>query len=125
MARYRLSDPAKADISSILRTSESRFGIEARLRYRGLLAEAFRRIANDPTDPVTADRSQLVVGLRSLHLRHARKDSQEARVAAPSHLVYYRALTPGLVEIVRVLHERMEPARHLVPKSAPSDEPGQ
>jgi toxin ParE1/3/4 len=29
------------------------------------------------------------------------------------HVLYYRVLAPGLIEIVRVLHERMEPSRHL------------
>jgi plasmid stabilization system protein ParE len=29
------------------------------------------------------------------------------------HVLYYRAVAPGLIEIVRVLHERMEPRWHL------------
>ncbi len=37
MARYRLSGPAKADIAEALRTSETRHGSDARLRYRGSL----------------------------------------------------------------------------------------
>jgi plasmid stabilization system protein ParE len=28
-------------------------------------------------------------------------------------VLYYRVVTPDLIEIVRVLHERMEPSRHL------------
>jgi plasmid stabilization system protein ParE len=28
-------------------------------------------------------------------------------------VLYYRAVAPGLIEIVRVLHERMEPSRQL------------
>jgi plasmid stabilization system protein ParE len=28
-------------------------------------------------------------------------------------VLYYRVLVPGLIEIVRVLHERMEPSRHV------------
>ena len=31
----------------------------------------------------------------------------------PVHVLYCRAVAPGLVEIVRVLHERMEPGRHV------------
>ena len=45
MARYRISDPAKADIAAILRTSEERHGSEARIRYRACLTAAMRRIA--------------------------------------------------------------------------------
>jgi len=28
-------------------------------------------------------------------------------------VIFYRALSPGFIEIVRVLHERMEPGRHI------------
>jgi toxin ParE1/3/4 len=35
-------------------------------------------------------------------------------VGAPVHVIFYRAIEPGLVEIVRVLHERMEPGRQVV-----------
>jgi len=38
----------------------------------------------------------------------------------PVHMLYYRVIQPGLVEIVRVLHERMEPSRHF--GATPEDE---
>lgn len=113
MARYRLSGPAKADLSAILRTSETRHGREARSRYRGLLAAAMRRVAGDPQGRLTLDRGELFAGLRSLHIRHSRDESREAPVGEPVHVIFYRAVEPGLVEIVRVLHDRMEPIRHM------------
>ncbi len=118
MARYRLSQPAKADIASILRSSETRHGADARVRYRGLLAATLRRIAEDPHGPLTIDRGDLFAGLRCLHSRHGRDQSREAPVAGPVHMVFYRAVEPELIEIVRVLHERMEPDRHLGSESA-------
>jgi toxin ParE1/3/4 len=111
--RYRLSDPAKADIASVLRTSEVMHGSEARIRYRALLTAALRRIASDPQGRLTVDRSELAAGLRSLHIRHSRAESREAPVGDPVHVIFYRAREPGLVEIVRVLHERMEPTHHV------------
>ena len=113
MARYRLSDPAKADIASILRTSAEQHGTEARIRYRALLTAALRRIAEHPQGKSTVDRSELFAGLRSLHVRHSRNQSREAPVAEPVHLIFYCPVAPGLVEIVRVLHEKMEPSRHV------------
>ena len=115
MARYRLSDPAKTDIASILRTSETMRGIEARIRYRALLAAAMRRISAEPRGLSTVDRSELSAGVRCFHIRHSRNESREAPVGEPVHVIFYRALSPGLIEIVRVLHERMEPARHIGP----------
>jgi plasmid stabilization system protein ParE len=29
------------------------------------------------------------------------------------HVVFYRAANPDVIEVVRVLHERMEPSLHL------------
>jgi toxin ParE1/3/4 len=36
-----------------------------------------------------------------------------AKVRRPVHVIYYRLARDGVIEIVRVLHERMEPSRHL------------
>jgi toxin ParE1/3/4 len=88
-------------------------GNEARRRYRGLLTAALRRIATDPQGLSTVDRSELFGGLRSLHIRHCRSESREAPVGHPVHVIFYRALEPELVEIVRILHERMEPSRSI------------
>ena len=49
--------------------------------------------------------------LRSMHLRFARDVSTD--VKAPVHVLYYRIASPGVVEIVRILHERMEPGGHV------------
>lgn len=113
MGSYRLSGPAKADIASVLRASEMRHGVQARIRDRALLTAALRRIAADPTGLSTVDRSDVLEGGRSFHIRHSRAESREASVGDPAHVIFYRALTPGLVEILRVLHERMEPSRHV------------
>jgi toxin ParE1/3/4 len=113
VARYRLSGPAKADIASVLRTSETMHGLQARIRYRAQLTAAMRRIAADPQGRSTVDRSELFAGLRSFHIRYARAQSREAPVANPVHVIHYRMVEPGLIEIVRVLHERMVPGRHV------------
>jgi toxin ParE1/3/4 len=112
VARYRLSEPAKADITAVLRTSETMHGADARIRYRALLTAALRRIAADPQGRLTIDRGDLFEGVRSFHIRHSRHESREPPVGDPVHVIFYRARDPGLVEIVRVLHERMEPGRH-------------
>ncbi|HXF55406.1 MAG TPA: type II toxin-antitoxin system RelE/ParE family toxin [Hyphomicrobiaceae bacterium] len=113
MARYRLTGSARRDIESILRTSEERHGREARIRYAALLLAALRRVAEDPQGRSISDRGELKPGIRSFHIRHSRGESGETPVANPVHVIFYRAVRPGLVEIVRVLHDRMEPSRHV------------
>jgi toxin ParE1/3/4 len=112
MARYRLSEPAKADIAAVLRTSEELHGKQARTRYRACLTAAMRRVAADPEGRSTADRGELNPGIRSFHIRHSRTESREAPVANPTHVLFYRMTKSG-VEIVRVLHDRMEPRLHI------------
>lgn len=116
MARFRLSSPARADIAQILAVSAERWGLEIRRRYAALLAAAMRKVAAQPNGTATRNRADLSRGVRSFHLRHARVDG-ETPVRQPVHVLFYRVVRPELVEIVRVLHERMEPSRHLGAKS--------
>jgi toxin ParE1/3/4 len=110
MARFRLSGPAQADLAAILDTSQQRWGVEGRSRYAALLAAALRAIAADPAGPTTRDRADLLPGVRSFHLDHARGRRE---VAAPVHVIYYRSAGASVIDIIRVLHERMDPWRHL------------
>ena len=113
MARYRLSEPAKADIAAVPRRSEELHGKEARIRYRACLTAAMRRVAVDAKGHSTIDRAELVPGIRSFHIRHSRNESLEAPVVNPVHVIFYRVIQSEVVEIVRVLHDRMEPRRHI------------
>ena len=115
MARFRLSRPAQADLRHILATSAERWGSEGRRRYAAILTAAMRKVAAEPKGPATRDRPELLPGIRSFHIRHARGNDSEMKMRRPVHIVFYRMIRPGLVEIVRVLHERMEPSRHMRP----------
>jgi toxin ParE1/3/4 len=117
MARFRVSRPAQADIANILATSAERWGAGGRRRYAAILAAAMRKTAFDPEGPMIRGRAELLPGIRGLHLRHARGDEPGERVRRPVHVLYYRVVRPGLIDIIRVLHERMEPSRHMGPLS--------
>ncbi len=58
-----------------------------------------RRLAADPTGPSTVDRAELILGLRSFHIRHSRNESREPRVANPVHVIFYRVVGPGLAQL--------------------------
>jgi toxin ParE1/3/4 len=110
MAGFRISRPARADLEHILEVSLERWGEDGQARYRELLEAALQGIASDPEGPVTQDRGLLGAGLRSLHVRHARRAHG---VHDPVHILYYRWTRSGSVEVVRILHERMDPTAHL------------
>lgn len=113
MVRFRLARPAQIDLANILATSAERWGAEGRQRYAAVLAAAMRQVAADPDGPLTRKRPDLRLDIHSFHVRYARRSAEGARVRRPVHVLYYRVAEKGVIEIVRVLHERMDPSRHL------------
>lgn len=109
MLRIRISGPARGDVARALATSRERWGESARQRYAALLAAAFRTLARSPNTPTSKDRSELADGVRSYHVRRARG---AVGVKEPVHVIFYR-VSGGRLEVVRVLHERMEPTLHV------------
>jgi toxin ParE1/3/4 len=109
----RLSNTARDDIAYILATSHDQHGADAKARYATLITTALRRIARDPYGNNTRRRSELGPDLHSFHLRHARGAQGAPKVARPVHIVFYHWTERSGVFVLRVLHERMEPNRHL------------
>jgi toxin ParE1/3/4 len=110
-----LSENARRDIVNVLRWSESNFGESAAARYRALLLQALRDIAEDPERPGSSARPELKPGIRSYHLRSSR-----SRVAAtsgivrrPRHFLLYRQRPENMIEVVRVLHDARDLRGHL------------
>jgi len=113
MARFRLSGLAQIDVAHILDTSAEQWGTDARRRYAITLAAAMRKVAADPLGTMTQNRNDLARGIRSFHIRYARSTEASEKVNRPVHILYYRVIGPEFVEIVRVLHDRMDAPRHL------------
>jgi toxin ParE1/3/4 len=109
---YRLTEAAASDISGILRETTRQFGPVQRQRYAALITRAIELAAVQPDRPGSRSREDLAAGLRSLHVEIAAR-----RRGAAVHVVYYlrEQLGDGRdgIVVVRVLHERMEPLRHL------------
>ncbi|WP_426944880.1 type II toxin-antitoxin system RelE/ParE family toxin [Pseudomonas oryzihabitans] len=112
--KYRISVEARQDLADILVYSAQQLGPAARKRYQSLLLGSFNLIATNPYGPVSHARDELHEGLRSLHLAHApRGIPSEQRVGQPRHVVFYRMAADDVIEIVRLLHDLMEPKEHL------------
>jgi toxin ParE1/3/4 len=109
--RLRVARRAEIDLMIILGDSAEKWGTEASRRYGAALMRGMRQVATDPQGRLTRPRPDIRSDLRSFHLRHLRQNSRHPAVKRPVHVLYYRVVEPGVVEIVRVLHDRMEPAR--------------
>ena len=115
MASIRLTGPAASDIAELLEWSEETFGTLARRRYEALIATALKDIAQDWQRAGSVRRDDLKTGCRAFHLRHSRSRAKVGGgvVQSPRHILVYRLVPGDIVVILRVLHESMDPPRHL------------
>ena len=93
---YRLLPLARADLEEIWRYSFETWSVEQADHYIGRLVEAFEALADGSRQ-----------GRPASHIRKG-----YLSLAVGSHLIFYRKPSAD-VEIVRVLHQRMDFHRHL------------
>ncbi|MBU5613162.1 type II toxin-antitoxin system RelE/ParE family toxin [Geomonas azotofigens] len=89
--RFTLTQKAVADLTEIARYTQLKWGREQRNKYLALLDSCFQQLAANP---------------------HKGKDCSDIRsgyrkFSVGGHVIFYRQLSDG-VEIVRVLHKRMD-----------------
>jgi len=96
---YRLSSRAEADLADIWVYSAGQWNLEQADRYADALVSRFDWLCANPS------------------LWKPRPDIAEGLYSYPqqSHVIYFRVHgdAPEVIEIVRVLHGRMEPAKRI------------
>lgn len=107
---YRLTELASEDFRSVVRHSAELYGAVQAGRYGALLRHAITTIANTPDRPNSRDRGDLGHGVRSFPAAVVAD-----RLGAVRHVVFYRIANDGVTEILRILHDSMDPARHFEP----------
>lgn len=96
MSSFRITKAAKRDLVEIARYTLERWGDQQRRRYVSQLDARFTWLAQNPT-----------LGIDSDHIKAGYRRYVEGR-----HVIFYRVVR-GRTEIIRVLHVRMLPVRHL------------
>ena len=96
MSRYRLTPAAQRDLSSIWDFTHERWGDRQAETYVTELRAAIERVADDPGRGRPCD--EIREGYR--------------RYSIGSHLLFYVESAEG-VDVIRILHQRMDPTRHL------------
>lgn len=97
MSGYLLSAAAQADLEQIWDYTHEHWGVDQAERYLRELQRAIERAAANPRIGRACD--EIRPGYRKL--------------AAGSHVLFYRATTEDVIDVVRVLHQRMDVDRHL------------
>jgi toxin ParE1/3/4 len=108
----RLTQEADADVVGILRYTRDEFGLQQAAKYRDIILHAFAMIEDDPRRAGSRVLEQFGPQLRQFHLRSA-----AGRKSGAAHFVVYHVGEAGLggvtITVVRILHERMDPERHI------------
>lgn len=101
----RLSAAAERDFASILEWTNERYGPRQARFYRDALEEGIRALRNGPDVPGAKRRDDIIAGIWSLHIARNRRHGR--------HFLLYRVTGESTIEIVRILHDSMDIARHL------------
>jgi toxin ParE1/3/4 len=103
--RVRLGAAAEVDFANILKWTTENFGARQSRVYRDTLVQTIGELANGPDVVGSKARDEIIAGLRTFHVaRRGRRGS---------HFLMYRAAPNSTIEIVRILHDRIDLQRHL------------
>src|SRR5262249_13984257 len=103
--RIRLGAAAEVDFANILSWTTENFGARQSRVYQDTLFRAIGELADGPDVAGSRTRDEIMSGLRTLHV------AQRGRRG--SHFLMYRAAPNRTIEIVRILHDRMDLQRHV------------
>jgi toxin ParE1/3/4 len=103
--RVRLGAAAELDFANILKWTTENFGARQSRVYRNTIVQAIGELADGPDVVGSRARDEIMPGLRTLHVaRHGRRGSP---------FLMYRVGPGSAIEIVRILHDRMDLQRHI------------
>lgn len=97
MTGFELTNKAKSDLKDIAIYTQNTWGKRQRNIYLTTLDKSFYALAADP--------------LKGRDYGEIRSGYRKYQVG--KHIVFYREINASLIEIVRILHERMDIETHL------------
>lgn len=97
MGIFTLTNKARADIKSVATYTQRKWGKEQRKIYAKQFDDIFQKLAEKPQLGKECD--FILPGY--------------LKFPAMSHIIFYRITSEASIEIVRILHKRMDAARQL------------
>jgi toxin ParE1/3/4 len=103
--RIRLGEEAEKDFVRILGYTRETFGARQADIYRATLLDALAALEAGPDVRGSTARKEILPNLRTLHVARAGRRGR--------HFIMYRAGEGQVIEVLRILHDAMDLARHI------------
>ena len=97
MGSYSLTNAARADLKSIASYTQRQWGKEQRRVYSKQFDDAFLILAGNPDAGISCD-----------SIKNGYK-----KFPTGSHIIFFRVISTKEIQVVRILHKRMDVARQL------------
>ena len=107
--RIRLGAEAEKDFAHILKHTRDNFGDRQVAIYQRTLLEALALLENGPDAPGSAARDEILNGLRTVHVARRGRRGR--------HFIMCCAADDQVIEVLRILHDAMDLARHIPPEA--------
>jgi toxin ParE1/3/4 len=102
--QIRLGAEAEKDFARILRHTHDAFGPGQADIYGATLVGAIAALEEGPNILASASHAEILPDLRTLHVARQGRRGQ--------HFILYRPVQGDVIEILRILHDAMDLARH-------------
>jgi toxin ParE1/3/4 len=103
--RIRLGVEAEKDFERILAYTRDTYGEQQAKTYQMTLIDAIAAFADGPDVRGSIARDEILPNLRTLHVA---RNGRRGR-----HVVLYRAGAGRAIDVIRILHDAMDFARHI------------
>jgi toxin ParE1/3/4 len=103
-----LTEPAEADFAAIIPWTAEQFGSAQAQTYADTLSAALLALRDGPDAPGVKRRDEIGAGLCTLHVARGQRRGR--------HFILFRVRAdeqPPRIEVLRILHDAMDLARHV------------
>ncbi|MDI9349255.1 MAG: type II toxin-antitoxin system RelE/ParE family toxin [Candidatus Symbiobacter sp.] len=108
-----ISPLARKDLAGIHNRTKQIWGKDAANRYSDLIDLGLKNLQNNPNQMGVRIEKEIKLNLYSYPLRNVNQKPLAGKVKSPRHVIYYQISEPNVIQILRILHDKMDVGSHL------------
>ncbi len=102
----QLAIEAEKDLLRIVEYTQDNFGYKQAVTYRNIIVTALALLENGPNILGSLTKDEISHGMRCLHVARGKRHGR--------HIILYRAASNNCIEVIRILHDAMDIAQHIL-----------